>query len=126
MLNEHDTTAQIEETEDGFAWAIVEIFGHRRHVGRAREEERFGSKMLRIDVPSITPEPTLFDAADGTPARPKIEWVTHYYGGASIFSFTLTDEATVMRHAERKYASPALPFRDHGDVDDGDFSELED
>lgn len=32
-------------------WAIVEIFGHRRHVGIASEEERFGVKMLRIDVP---------------------------------------------------------------------------
>ncbi|RWH31605.1 MAG: hypothetical protein E5X22_22805 [Mesorhizobium sp.] len=38
---------------EGFEWAIVEIFGHRRHAGRAREEERFGAKMLRIDVPTI-------------------------------------------------------------------------
>ncbi len=45
------TTETIHPDEDGWEWAIVEIFGHRRHAGRAREEERFGAKMLRIDVP---------------------------------------------------------------------------
>lgn len=31
--------------DEGWDWAILEIFGHRRHVGRIREEERFGAKM---------------------------------------------------------------------------------
>lgn len=78
---------------NGWEWAIVEIFGHRRHAGRAREEERFGSKMLRIDVP-IKGAP----AANG--------WETHWYGGSSIFSYTLTDEDSVMR-ANRPYEPPA-------------------
>lgn len=30
-------------------YAVVEIFGHRRHVGRILEVERFGIKMLRVD-----------------------------------------------------------------------------
>jgi hypothetical protein len=68
---------------DGWEWILVEIMGHRTHWGRAREEERFGAKMLRIDVP-VKGDP----AANG--------WATHYYGGPSIFSFTPTDEATVM------------------------------
>jgi hypothetical protein len=84
---------------------LVEIFGHRTHWGRGIEVERFGAKMLRIDVPKIewstpteekpSPEPLVKD------------WVTHFYGGASIFSNTLTDERTVLiRNAP--YAKPAL------------------
>ena len=99
---------------DGWEWAIVEIFGHRRHVGRAREEERFGAKMLRIDVPKIGP------------AKEDITWPSHFYGGGSIFSYTVTDEKTVMNYAERSY-TPAIPYRDHGtdgfDLDEDDINE---
>lgn len=70
---------------DGWEWAIVEIFGHRRHAGRTREEERFGAKMLRVDIPVVSP--------DGTIAS----WQTQYYGGSAIFSYALTDEASVVR-----------------------------
>jgi len=95
-----------ETTEEQWEWAIVEIFGHRRHVGRAREEERFGAKMLRIDVPKLGPE------------KDEVTWSSHFYGGSSIFSYTLTDEKTVMNYAERAF-TPAIPYRDHGiDVDE--------
>jgi hypothetical protein len=99
MSDGENTTAQaqaraVEETT--WEWAIVEIFGHRRHAGRAREEERFGAKMLRIDVPLKG------DAAAHV-------WETHWYGGSSIFSYTLTDEASVMR-INRPY-EPASPYR---------------
>ncbi|WP_206513299.1 hypothetical protein [Pelagibacterium montanilacus] len=97
--------AEIEDigTED-FEWAVVEIFGHRRHAGRAREEERFGSKMLRIDVP-----------IEGDPAK---GWTSHFYGGASIFSFTPSDKATVMR-INRPYAPPARYRLTEPPLDDG-------
>lgn len=82
-----------QSISDGWEWARVEIFGHREHWGRTREEERFGAKMLRIDIPIKG------DAeANG--------WATHYYGGSSIFSFTLTDEASCKR-ANKPYESPA-------------------
>lgn len=97
---------EVAQTEDEpFEWGIVEIFGHRQHAGRTREEERFGSKMLRIDVP-----------VKGDPE--KHGWETHYYGGASIFSFRLVDEPTAMR-LNKPYEPPArysLPAPD----DDGD------
>jgi hypothetical protein len=100
-----------ETTEsDGWEWAIVEIFGHRRHAGRAREEERFGAKMLRIDVP-MKGDP----AANG--------WETHWYGGSSIFSYTLTDEASALR-INKPYEAPtrySLPAPDYGD----DYGEIE-
>lgn len=79
--------------DDGWEWAIVEIFGHRSHAGRVREEERFGAKLLRIDVP-IKGDP----AANG--------WETHFYGGSSIFSFTPTDEDSAMR-SNKPYEPPS-------------------
>ena len=61
-----DQTTQMPEDNDGWEWAIVEIFGHRRHAGRTREEERFGAKMLRIDIPVKGAH-----GANGTRAEPK-------------------------------------------------------
>jgi len=95
--------ADANPADEGWEWAIVEIFGHRRHVGKAREEEKFGSKLLRIDVPTLGP------------GEGEITWASHYYGGSSLFSYTPTDEKTVMRYAETKRAAPAIPYRDHGD-----------
>lgn len=37
--------------ENSVQYAIVEILGHRRHVGRVREVERFGVKMIEISIP---------------------------------------------------------------------------
>jgi hypothetical protein len=84
-----DATIAPAAEDDGWEWAIVEVYGHRRHAGRIREEERFGAKMLRIDVP-----------IEGDPAK---GFETRWYGGGSIFSLSLTDEASVMR-VNRPYA----------------------
>lgn len=91
---------------DGWEWMLVEIMGHRTHWGRARQEERFGAKMLRIDVPNKG-DPT----AHG--------WSTHYYGGASIFSFSLTDEASVMKN-NRPWDAPSRLRLPAPEEDDGD------
>lgn len=97
-----ETVAPIDEA---FEWMLVEIFGHRTHWGRGIEVERFGAKMLRIDVPQVEwTTPTEDKPAPEPVAK---GWVTHFYGGASIFSNTLTDERTVLiRNAP--YAKPAL------------------
>lgn len=106
------TNAADDHEADGWEWAVVEIFGHRRHAGRIREEERFGTKMLRIDVP--TPAP------DGSAT-----WATHWYGGASVFSLTLADEATVLR-LNRPYAAAARYLAPPADIDGGgDFDDPE-
>jgi hypothetical protein len=110
-----DTTIvepQAPAIDEGWEWAIVEVFGHRRHVGKAREEEKFGAKLCRIDVPTLGP------------GEGEITWSSHYYGGSSIFSYTPTDEKTVMRYAEVKRATPAaIPYRDHGVDDDEPVAE---
>lgn len=106
IVSEAEVAADAAPETPAWEWAIVEIFGHRRHVGKAREEERFGAKMLRIDVPKKT-------------APDEVTWSSHYYGGSSLFSYTVTDEKTVMNYAERSY-TPAIPYRDHGHDDDDD------
>lgn len=113
---------------EGFDWAVVEIMGHRRLAGRTREEERFGAKMLRIDVPTIA-----IIESEGKPAElGGVErWTTQWYGGPSIFSFTLTDEQSVMRINRpnvpaQRYIAPPSQGPDFGaetDVDSEDHSE---
>lgn len=83
----------VEVAKPGWEWAIVEIMGHRKHYGRTREVERFGAKMLRVDIPK-----------DGDPE--KNGWETVFYSGASIFSYSLSDEASVLR-ANKPYELPA-------------------
>lgn len=113
METEQETAAPADE---GFEWMLVEIFGHRSHWGKGKEVERFGSKMLRIDVPQVEwSEPT----GDKPTSEPiVVGWVTHFYGGASIFSNTLTDEATAIRR-NAPYSRPAryLPAPDTGEVE---------
>ncbi len=111
MLDETTTTVATPEAETiEYEWAVVELFGHRRHVGRIREEERFGAKMLRVDVPK-----------DGKPDEKG--WTTHYYSGAAIFSLTPTDEATALK-ANKPYEPAgrylAPPDDDPEEIDDGD------
>jgi hypothetical protein len=77
---------------EGFDWAICELMGHVRHVGRTREEEKFGHKLCRVDVPKIE-------------SGKIVSWTTLWFGGASIYRFTLTDEATVIK-ANTPYESP--------------------
>ncbi|TDR34706.1 hypothetical protein [Aquamicrobium defluvii] len=108
------------EAAPDFEWAIVEIMGHRKHAGRVREEERFGAKMLRVDVPKIEMIETM-DEAHPHPLPRVTGWTTHWYGGPSIFSFTLTDEESVMR-INRPYYSPQ---RYIAPPHDPDFDEVE-
>jgi len=86
-------------------WAKVEIFGHRTHVGRTSEVERFGTKMLRIDEPTADPE----------------VFTTHFYGGSSIFSLSpVTEQAAREWVARYRYQPPPRPAltAGGGDLDD--------
>lgn len=96
------------KVEDGFEWCIVEVFGHRSHVGRAKEEERFGAKMLRIDELKI-------DSA-GIDV-----WETLYYGGSSLFSYRPVTEEVARKVAKRFYPSaPQITSRTADDEEDDD------
>lgn len=108
LMSETNETPKKAEDHD-FEWAAVEIYGHRRHVGRIREEQRFGAAMLRIDVPNTTEEATV--------------WTTHWYGGGAIFSVTPTTEEAVMRASivhtpHRMIPSYADDLNQDGDIYD--------
>lgn len=36
-------------------WAVVELMGHVKLAGRLTEEEKFGTKMGRLDIPTTSP-----------------------------------------------------------------------
>lgn len=64
-------------------FAIVELMGHRRRAGRIAEVERFGTKLLRIDIPNTDGE------------------TTEFYGGGSIYALRPCTE-DVAREAARQ------------------------
>jgi len=70
-----------ETTEVGF-WGILELMGHVKIAGYVTEEERFGSKVGRIDIPM----------PDGTA-------VTQFFGGSAIYRLTPATEAVARRYA---------------------------
>ncbi len=86
-------------------WAIVEIMGHMRTAGRISEEERFGSKLLRVDRPFYTDT-----TEEGT------IWVTSFHAGSAIYQLHLCDEETARSVAQslgdprprKPHAPPAL------------------
>lgn len=61
-------------------WAILELMGHVKLAGRVTEEEHFGSKLGRIDIPN----------ADGG-------FTTQFFGGGSVYRLTPTTEE-IARH----------------------------
>jgi hypothetical protein len=84
-------------------WAIVELMGHVRLAGRLSEEEKFGAKLGRLDIPTERP----CDACAGsgqtafmvsTPCAgcngAKVErgFMTTYFGGASVYKITIVAE----------------------------------
>ena len=97
------------QTENPDEYAIIEIFGHRRLAGRIIEVDRFGTKLLRIDIP------TKGSFANG--------FTTQFYGGASLFSVTPCDLATVEKMNKPHEAAGQLTF-EPDDEDEPDFSEV--
>ncbi len=105
------TTAESPAFE---TWGILELMGHVRLAGMVSEVELFGGPMCRIDVP----------LAEG-------KWLTRYFGPASIYSLTPTDEAAARAVAAscrpqpvHAYELPTVPARvDYdppGEEDDDD------
>lgn len=81
-------TADVE----GFSgWALVEQMGFRKTVGRVREVEQYGTKMLRLDVPVF--------AADGKVTE---EYVTRFCGGPSLYQVTPLSEEVAIDAARRQ------------------------
>ncbi|MFC5359527.1 hypothetical protein [Azospirillum himalayense] len=98
-------------------WAKVELLGHRTRYGLAREVERFGTKMLRIDV---------FGPGADTPI------LTEFYPGPSLFGYRPCTEECARAWASDRWnlpeeVRPALPAPEATviDGDDPDFAEVD-
>lgn len=102
-------------------WALVEQMGFRKTVGKVREVEQFGAKMLRLDVPV----PVNGDGAD------TVEWTTRFCGGPSLYQVTPLAEDVAIDMAKRQgdprpvkpteYRLAAPTHDDDIDGDEGDF-----
>lgn len=72
------------------SWAIVELMGHRRVVGKAEEVEIAGGKLLRVDVPEV----------DGKQAY------SQFYGAGSIYCLSPVTEEVAMQFLTRGRSEP--------------------
>jgi|SRR5882672_1975919 len=102
-----------DDHSEGWDPVHLEIFGQRQHFGFAREEERYGSKMIRIDVP-----------VNGD--RERTVWETHWYGPAAIFGVRLTDAVTVFEANKSRVAPGRMLLgrpvdHDHHDDDEEEY-----
>lgn len=83
-------------------WAILELMGHVRLAGKVTEEEHFGAKLGRIDIPD----------ADG--------FTTQWFSGGSIYRLTPTTEAIARGVALRNQPEPVhrweLPAPSKADI----------
>lgn len=80
-------------------WAVVELMGHVKLAGRLSEEEKFGAKMGRLDIPQ----------KDGS-------FVTQFFGGGSVYRITFVSEQVARDVSARtspepvsRWDYPALP-----------------
>lgn len=82
------------------SWAMVELFGHQRIVGRVTVDPAEFPGMIRVDVPDLL--------ADGKVARPGH---TRYIGRGSIYAVNPCDEATVRAMLPHVDGLPARPMQ---------------
>ncbi len=93
-------------------WAVVELMGHVKLAGILTEEEKFGTKLGRLDIPQ-GPDAKC-KSCEGTGLIPLLEgdepntgcitctgYVTQFFGGGSVYRITLVTEE-VARHVAKK------------------------
>ncbi len=97
----------MERTNAPEAWAIVELMGHVRLAGRISEEEKFGSKMGRLDIP-LPPEKECPDCQlkGATCDDCRCRFVTQFFGGGSVYRITLVTEGVARHVAKGTTAAP--------------------
>jgi hypothetical protein len=82
------TDAPDQPKADSSVWGVLELMGHVRLAGRISEEEKFGAKLGRVDVP----------LKDGS-------FVTQYFGASSVYRLTIVAE-DVARSVARNLVQP--------------------
>ena len=69
-------------------WAIVELLGHVRLAGKLTEEDRFGGKLGRLDIPN----------KDG--------FTTVFFGGGSVYKITAVSQEAARAAAAQNQPEP--------------------
>ena len=85
-------------------WAVLEVFGYRKHLGLVSEVTQYGATMLRIEA--------LGDTFDG----PR---TVHFYPGSSVFALKPITEEDARRSFEPYRPIAQLPTR----AEDADFDD---
>jgi histidyl-tRNA synthetase len=75
-------------------WAIVDVMGHQRYVGRVTEEVIAGCGFVRIDIPAVEGEPA---------------W-TKLVGTSSIYAITPVEKDIAMALAARSRKRPVEAY----------------
>ena len=75
-------------------WALVELFGHSRIVGKVTEATISGGAFIRVDVPN----------GDGSVA------FTRFFGPGAIYSISPISEQTAVGLAANIGAEPVKPY----------------
>lgn len=99
-------------TTDAPTWAVVELMGHVRIAGRLTEEEKFGGKLGRLDIPTSKPcERVHVPFQDPCPDCKDTKqvdggFVTQWFGASSVYRITAVTE-DVARDIARRSSSVA-------------------
>lgn len=113
-----DTT----DTEKFEAWAIVDLFGHKRLAGHVQEFEIGGHGFLRIDIPPLLDEKGEY----------KRKGFSRFINPKAVYEIQPVDQGTAHRVAASLSVEPFTPwempehvpaltggFEDEDDADDG-------
>lgn len=87
-FTERETCAKFDQ------WALVELFGHQRIVGRVTEATLAGGSFIRVDV----------HHADGRFA------FTRFYGPAAIYSMSPIDEKVALLLSAQQNVEPVKAY----------------
>lgn len=82
----------MSEQEPFKHWGILELMGHVKVAGLITEEERFGSKVGRIDIPQGD------------------VFVTQYFGGSSVYRLTPCTEEIARAIAKNVNHAPVYEW----------------
>jgi hypothetical protein len=88
-------------------WALVELFGHQKIVGRVTEASLAGGAFLRVDVPEFNGQPAF----------------TRFFGPGAIYSINPVSESVARDLATQYRNEPVSRFElpriaDKSEVDD--------
>lgn len=88
------TTNPVSQKQPFETWALVELFGHQRIVGRVTDQALGGASFIRVDVPN----------PDGSTR------FTRMYGASAIYSISPVEREVAITLAQACDAEPVKPY----------------